>query len=130
MDIIGEEEDAIGERQKSGAFHLVFGDTWGAPYDPHSFVSSMRVPTHADYQAQLGLAMKPEIDRQIGEVLISTDPAKRQALYRSILTTLHQAAVYLPLTYQSSMVVHSSAVDKVGFSAVDTEIPFAAMVKK
>lgn len=128
--LIGEEEDSIGERQKNGAFHMVFGDTWGAPYDPHSFVSSMRVPTHADYQAQLGLPMKSEIDKQIGEVLICTDPAKRQELYRSVLTTLHKQAVYLPLTYQSSMVVHSSAVDKVGFSAVDTEIPFAEMVKK
>lgn len=125
--LIGEEEDAIGERQKSGAFGMVFGDTWGAPYDPHSFVSGMRVPTHADYQAQLGLPMKADIDARIGKVLLTTDETARQNLYRDILTTLHDQAVYLPLTYQTSMVVHTARVDGVHFGAMDTEIPFEDM---
>ncbi|WP_245590846.1 nickel ABC transporter substrate-binding protein [Nitratidesulfovibrio termitidis] len=125
--LIGEEEDAIGERQKSGAFGMVFGDTWGAPYDPHSFVSGMRVPTHADYQAQIGLPMKADIDARIGKVLLTTDETTRQNLYRDILTTLHDQAVYLPLTYQTSMVVHTARVDGVHFGAMDTEIPFEDM---
>ncbi len=125
--LIGEEEDAIGERQKSGAFGMVFGDTWGAPYDPHSFVSGMRVPTHADYQAQIGLPMKADIDAKIGKVLLTTDETTRQNLYRDILTTLHEQAVYLPLTYQTSMVVHTARVDGVHFGAMDTEIPFEDM---
>jgi len=125
--LIGEEEDAIGERQKSGAFGMVFGDTWGAPYDPHSFVSGMRVPTHADYQAQIGLPMKADIDAKIGKVLLTTDETTRQNLYRDILTTLHDQAVYLPLTYQTSMVVHTARVEGVHFGAMDTEIPFEDM---
>ncbi len=125
--LIGEEEDAIGERQKNGAFGMVFGDTWGAPYDPHSFVSSMRVPSHADYQAQLGLPMKADIDAKIGKVLLTTDETARRNLYRDILTTLHEQAVYLPLTYQSSMVVHTARVDGVRFGAMDSEIPFEDM---
>ncbi|MEG6505603.1 nickel ABC transporter substrate-binding protein [Nitratidesulfovibrio sp. 1201_IL3209] len=125
--LIGEEEDAIGERQKNGAFGMVFGDTWGAPYDPHSFVSSMRVPSHADYQAQLGLPMKADIDANIGKVLLTTDETARRNLYRDILTTLHEQAVYLPLTYQSSMVVHTARVDGVRFGAMDSEIPFEDM---
>ncbi len=49
----------------------------------------MRVPSHADFQAQQGLADKPLIDKEIGEVLATHDETQRQALYRDILTRLH-----------------------------------------
>lgn len=124
--LVGEEENAIEARQKDGRFGLIFGDTWGAPYDPHSFVGSMRVPAHADFQAQRGLPMKAEIDARIGSVLVSTDEEARQALYRDILTTLHEQAVYLPLSYLTAMAV-SRGVDGVGFGASAYEIPFGAM---
>ncbi|WP_162363847.1 nickel ABC transporter substrate-binding protein [Azospirillum humicireducens] len=124
--LVGEEENAVQARQKDGRFGLIFGDTWGAPYDPHSFVSSMRVPAHADYQAQRGLPMKAEIDAKIGAVLVTTDETARQALYRDILTTLHEQAVYLPLSYLTAMSV-SRGVEGVGFGASVYEIPFGAM---
>ncbi|SMH54992.1 nickel transport system substrate-binding protein [Azospirillum lipoferum] len=124
--LVGEEENAIEARQKDGRFGLIFGDTWGAPYDPHSFVGSMRVPTHADYQAQRGLPMKTEIDARISAVLVTTDETARQALYRDILTTLHEQAVYLPLSHLTAMAV-SRGVDGVGFGASAYEIPFGAM---
>ena len=47
---------SIDARQRDGRFGMIFNRTWGAPYDPHAFMSHMRVPSHADYQAQLGLA--------------------------------------------------------------------------
>ena len=52
-----------------------------------------------------------------------------EALWRPRLaeTTLHDQAVYLPLTYQTSMVVHTARVDGVHFGAMDTEIPFEDM---
>lgn len=65
----------------------------------------MRVPSHADFQAQQGLADKPLIDKEIGEVLATHDETQRQALYRDILTRLHDEAVYLPISYISMMVV-------------------------
>jgi nickel transport system substrate-binding protein len=83
---------------------MIFNRTWGAPYDPHAFMSSMRVPSHADYQAQQGLPDKPLIDKEIGEVLTTSDETQRQALYRDILTRLHNDAVYLPISYVSMMV--------------------------
>ncbi|MBP2228376.1 nickel transport system substrate-binding protein [Azospirillum agricola] len=124
--LVGEEENAIEARQKDGRFGLIFGDTWGAPYDPHSFVGSMRVPTHADYQAQRGLPMKTEIDATISAVLVTTDETTRRALYRDILTTLHEQAVYLPLSHLTAMAV-SRGVEGVGFGASAYEIPFGAM---
>ena len=64
-----EEDGALVQRQREGTFGMIFADTWGAPYDPHSFVSSMRYAGHADYMAQRGLPMKDAIDQKIAEVL-------------------------------------------------------------
>lgn len=122
--LIGEEESSVYARQRDGRFGMIFNRTWGAPYDPHAFVSSMRVPSHADYQAQLGLPDKAKIDAMIGEVLVSTDEAERQELYRDILTRLHEEAVYLPLTYVTAIAVARPELGPVPFGAMSSEIPF------
>ncbi|OWJ69147.1 nickel ABC transporter substrate-binding protein [Inquilinus limosus] len=125
----GEESNSVGSRQRSGDFGMITSDSWGAPYDPHSFMSSMRVPSHADYQAQRGLAMKAEIDARIGQVLVSTDEEARRADYRWLLTTLHEQAVYLPVSYTTVTAVHpiGVAVDRFGFT--ENEIPFERITR-
>jgi len=124
VSLVGEEPDSFYTRQKSGEFGLIFSDTWGAPYDPHSFCSSMRIPSHADYQAQLGLDMKAQIDKTIGEVLETVDETERQAKYKYILETLHEQAIYLPLTYVTAIMVHSPELKNVKFGNTKHETPF------
>ncbi|TVM31940.1 nickel ABC transporter, nickel/metallophore periplasmic binding protein [Oceanidesulfovibrio marinus] len=130
VNLVGEESDSFYTRQMNGEFGIIFGDTWGPPYDPHSFCSSMRVPSHADYQAQLGLPMKAEIDEKIGQVLVTVDEKERADLYRDILTTLHEQAVYLPLTYMTSIMVHRPELKGASFGPTQQEIPFESMEKK
>lgn len=126
--LVGEEASAKQARERDGSFHLIFNATFGPPYDPHSFVGSMRKPSHADYQAQAGLPMKAEIDRKISEVLLEIDPAKRTALWRWILTTLHEQAVYLPLSYCTLIEAHNvKKVDNVQFGATKAEVPIELM---
>ncbi|PKA32132.1 nickel ABC transporter, nickel/metallophore periplasmic binding protein [Cedecea lapagei] len=122
--LVGEEESSIYARQRDGRFGMIFNRTWGAPYDPHAFMSSMRVPSHADYQAQRGLADKPVIDKEIGEVLSTRDEPQRQALYRDILTRLHNDAVYLPISYVSMMVVAKPELGVIPFAPIASDIPF------
>ncbi len=43
VSLIGEEESSIYARQRDGRFGMIFHRTWGAPYDPHAFLSSMRI---------------------------------------------------------------------------------------
>lgn len=124
VQLIGEEESSIYARQRDGRFGMIFNRTWGAPYDPHAFMSSMRVPSHADYQAQLGLPDKALIDREIGQVLTQQDESARQALYKDILTRLHQDAVYLPLSYVSVMAVSRPDQGTILFAPMASEIPF------
>ncbi len=87
-------------------------------------MSSMRVPSHADYQAQLGLPDKAVIDKEIGEVLTTREETARQALYRDILTRLHNDAVYLPISYISMMVVAKPELGTIPFAPIASEIPF------
>lgn len=125
--LLGEEKNSFYARQRDGSFDMIFSNSWGAPYDPHSFVSSMRVPSHADYQAQRGLPMKADIDRMIGEVLVSVDETARRALYAKILTTLHEQAVYVPVSYVTSILVHGPKLSNVRFGATKHEMPFDAL---
>ena len=122
--LVGEEESSIYARQRDGRFGMIFNRTWGAPYDPHAFMSAMRVPSHADFQAQQGLADKPIIDKEIGEVLETRDETQRQALYRDILTRLHDEAVYLPISYISMIVVSKPELGNIPYAPIATEIPF------
>ena len=124
VSLVGEEESSMLARQRDGRFGMIFNRTWGAPYDPHAFLSSMRVPSHADYQAQLGLADKAEIDALISQVLVTTDVEARKEIYRDILTRLHEEAVYLPLTFTSAMRVSRPELGPVPFGALASEIPF------
>lgn len=129
INLIGEEPDSNMNRQKTGEFGMIFNETWGAPYDPHSFCSSMRAPSHADYQAQIGLSMKAEIDAKIGEALLSTDENQRQELFKYILTKLHEQAVYLPLTYVRGVIVHKKSLKGVRYGQLKAEIPFELMAR-
>ncbi|WP_185984245.1 nickel ABC transporter substrate-binding protein [Aureimonas mangrovi] len=122
--LVGEEESSVYARQRDGRFGMILNQTWGAPFDPHAFFSSMRVPSHADYQAQLGLADKDEIDAEIGEVLTTSDEAERTALYADILTRLHEEAVYLPLTFTNIMAVARPELGAIPFGAMASDIPF------
>ena len=122
-----EEDGALVQRQREGHFGMIFADTWGAPYDPHSFVSSMRYAGHADYMAQRGLPMKDAIDQKIAEVLGETDENKRTADYREILTTLHDQAVYLPISHLTAISVSGKNLDNVQFGSTLFDVPFEVM---
>ncbi|WP_205909444.1 nickel ABC transporter substrate-binding protein [Salinicola lusitanus] len=124
----GEEETALMSRQKSGEFSIIYSDTWGAPYEPHAYLSSMRVAAHADYQAQLGLPNKAEIDREIGELLTEQDEAARQAGYTRLLRELHESAIYVPISFVTARSVsRRDAVEDVGFGDTMEDISFSTM---
>lgn len=108
--MVGEEENSFYKRQKDGDFDLIFGESWGAPYDPHSYVASFCEPSHFDYQAQLGLPMKKNIDENIGKMLVSNDENVRKDLYKDILTTIHEQAVYLPVSYRTNRAAYSKDI--------------------
>lgn len=127
LEILGEEKQAYFDRQKSGDFDLQYSLSWGLPYDPQTYVSTWRVPSHGDYQAQAGLEKKAWLDQTIGEVLIEQNEAARAEKYKEIFTYVHDEAVYLPLTYSVVKAIHSDRLQGVDFNVSQYEIPFEKM---
>lgn len=127
MTIHGEEEQSYRDNMKAGNFDMVFNICWGMPYDPQSSLAAMRAPVYGDYAAQQGLEDKAEIDEAITKILTSTDETERQALYKSVLTNLHEDAMYLPLTYECNKALYTSALHGVHFGTDQYDVPFADM---
>ena len=127
MTIHGEEEQSYRDNMKAGNFDMVFNICWGMPYDPQSSLAAMRAPVYGDYAAQQGLADKAEIDEAITRILTSTDETERQELYKSVLTNLHEDAMYLPLTYECNKALYTSALHGVHFGTDQYDVPFADM---
>ena len=127
MTIHGEEEQSYRDNMKAGNFDMVFNICWGMPYDPQSSLAAMRAPVYGDYAAQQGLEDKAEIDEAITKILTSTDETERQELYKSVLTNLHEDAMYLPLTYECNKALYTSALHGVHFGTDQYDVPFADM---
>ena len=106
--VIGEEKQAFLDRQRTGEFDLQYSLSWGAPYDPQSYLSSWRIPAHGDYQSQIGLADKAHIDATITALMTEADEKKRAAMVRDVLTRITDAAVYIPVSYSRTKAVYST----------------------
>lgn len=127
LNIKGEEEQAYRDRMKAGKFVITFNIGWGVPYDPQSFLGSMRKPVYGDYMAQQGLSNKKEMDDHILAALKSVDEKKRQEHYKYVFETLHNQAVYLPITYKRNRAIFNQKVKDVGFNISQYEVPMEKM---
>lgn len=127
LNIKGEEEQGYRDRMKSGDFEITFNIGWGIPYDPQSFLGGMTKPVYGDYMAQQGLPSKKEIDEHILAAFKSVNEKKRQEHYLYVLETLHNQAVYLPLTYKRNRAIFKNKVKGVSFNISQYEVPMEKM---
>ena len=87
-----------------GDFELVFSETWGAPYDPHSYVKAWTSTNDGEGHPAV-LASFPEdsplhpdkFEASVASVLAETDEAARQDKWTTILSDVHEAVIHLPL---------------------------------
>lgn len=127
LDLKADESSIFYKKQRTGDFHLVFNSTWGVPYEPEMFLASMRSPSHADYQAQVGIKQKPMIDENISKILVTFDTKEKDTLIKSILTTLHEEAIYLPISHQTNIAISSKKIGGVKAKGMPNVIPFGDM---
>ncbi|ATO47703.1 nickel ABC transporter substrate-binding protein [Brevibacillus laterosporus] len=128
--LTSKEEENFWATASEGSFDLLFTASWGVPFDPHSYLSAITTPSEGgspDYKALLGLPDKKELDGKIKGVLVSTDEAHRMKLYKDILTTLHEQAAYLPISYQSNIAVYHKNMSGVNFLPQEYEVPFTTI---
>ncbi len=105
----GMEEKNYWRSAHKGEFDVMFTFSWGAPWDPHAFLTAMTNSSEngsTDFIAQKNLPMKEKIDSTIQQLLIETDTQKLKEEYDYVLSTLHEQAVYIPVTYQAVLSVY------------------------
>ena len=93
--------DELNAAMVSGDFNMAFSETWGPPYDPHSYAASWSTPDEAYFAALEGLPppiTKEVLTEKIADVLKVEDEAQRQAGWTEILSTLHDQATELPFS--------------------------------
>ncbi|MED3931681.1 nickel ABC transporter substrate-binding protein [Priestia megaterium] len=105
-----------------------FWQTNGPPTDPHNFINESATPNASGvYEAKLGLAEAKDLDEKIQQVLVSTDEEKRSQLYKEILTTMHDEALFYPISYETNNVIYQKSLQKFVPRASEYDIPYTIM---
>ena len=128
------EEKAYWENAITRNYDLMSDFSWGAPWDPHAYLTSMAdnstKGTNPAYAAQLGLPMKAELDKTIKALLVEPNEVKLKEMYKYVLTTLNDQAVYIPITYQAVLSVYRTGeLEGVKFMPEENRIPVWTTVK-
>lgn len=94
------DSEAYTDAELNGNYNLLFTRTWGAPYDPHSYMASWAVPAHVEYSAiggvQAPLTRDILIDK-IKKVQTELDESKIRAQWKEIMEDVHKQAIFMPL---------------------------------
>lgn len=103
------EQDAYWENAKTGNFDALFTFSWGAPWDPHAWMTALTSQSDKGQPENIAiesLAIKNELDELVQATLLETEEAAISQGYQKALTLLHEEALYIPLTYQSVVSVY------------------------
>ena len=92
------DKDTFNTDMVAGNYDMVFSKTWGAPYDPHSYVNSWTTTDEGFYSALPTAGIdRSAFEAQVDAALSEMDPAQRQAKWTAILKSVHDEVVALPL---------------------------------
>lgn len=88
------------DAELKGDYNMMFTRTWGAPYDPHSYLTSWAVPSHVEYSAIGGFEpplTRDSLLKMIADVQVQTDAAEIARRWEEIHQAVHAQAIFLPL---------------------------------
>ncbi|GMH66695.1 hypothetical protein TL16_g04485, partial [Triparma laevis f. inornata] len=104
-------KDDFNAAMVAGDFNLAFSETWGPPYDPHSYAKSWSSPDEAYYAALVGLEApntKAVLDQKIADALLVEGEVERGESWSDILNILHDQATEIPFSGKSIPAVVNS----------------------
>lgn len=88
------------EAELNGDYNMMFTASWGAPYDPHTYLNSWKSPAHVEYSA-LGKLEPPmtrdKLLKMIQDVQVETDLKEIAKGWQEIQQAIHDQAIFLPL---------------------------------
>lgn len=94
------EKEDFNSAMVNGDYDMVFSETWGAPYDPHSYVASWTTPDEA--HRPILVQSEPPLDVDtfgtwVSTILATTDLEERQHEWTDLLSAVHEDVIHLPL---------------------------------
>ena len=110
------EKEDMNSNMTSGNFNLCFSETWGPPYDPHSYAASWKSPDEAHYAALQGLPApntQEKLSNDISAVLVEENLQTREQKWKDILTALHEQAIDLPFSGKAHANCVAEAIGRV-----------------
>lgn len=130
LKITGVELTVYIQRRKANEFDMNFYSNFGAPYDPHSFMTAVVQKGYGVSDTLVALPMKDEIDRKVMEGMSTTDEKVRTELFGSVLTTLQEQSSIIPLSYIKQISVTQKAVTEFHFPSNRDDNPLYGIDKK
>lgn len=121
--LIAEENQVFYARTKAGEYNIVMNDTWGAPYDPHMYIRTMIGEQQIGNHSLMGTESSVKLTEEITRVIRSTNEAERQSLYESIIQTIQQEAIFMPISYKQNYLVANDVFKTMKFSPQQFEVP-------
>lgn len=112
------------------AWDIAYSETWGQPYDPtsklwdmtHSWCSAEADAPAVSNMASMDVAT---FNSKVRSLSTTVDPTERTALYSEVLKTLHDEAIFLPLTAKRQTAVTNTAVSGFKFGFMEYDLPLA-----
>lgn len=126
LNINGETADKVADRRSSGDYDLMFNQTWGLLYDPQSTMSAFKTKTGYE-SATSGIKNKSELYNAIDASFKIQDQSERSKAYESILSTLEDEAIFIPISHGRMTVVAPKDLEGVSFTQSQYELPFNEM---
>lgn len=86
--------------EENGDYNLFFTRSWGAPYDPHTYLNAWDAPAHVEYSAAgnfTGPLTRDSLFGRIKSVQNELDDVTIRSQWKEILNDIHGEAFILPL---------------------------------
>ena len=106
VDLVPQTGAAYEESWQSGQFDLLLSRTWGIPYEPYGSFFCMASPGDKFHLVQSGMSGKRELDVIMRDTLVQNDGERMKEDMAYIMESLHNEAVYVPLTEVVSLAVY------------------------
>jgi ABC-type transport system substrate-binding protein len=95
------EKADFNKAMQTGDFHLCFTESWGPPYDPHSFATGWFRPNNEAHFVALWNMVPPmtnvTLQKMVTDVLKTTNSITRQQQWTKILQEMHKQAISNPM---------------------------------
>ena len=122
----GQEKSVHLAARADHTFECMIDKTWGTPYEPHNTVS-LFLPGSSYDACSAGYEGLEELTAEITKLLSTQSETERRALYETVLGTIHDHALAIPLLYSTMFCVGPTNLKNMHFINDQYQYPFETL---